>query len=142
MESAARSILNDWNSGKIKYCSQPPAPPLEGSDIHLSAAIVHEEAREFEVENFESMQNEILSKCNVQTEEVMQITSETPLEGNEIEDLNNVNLEDDNMNEEQNEEHSNQIIIEETKQNMRKRKLNTNNEKCRPDPTMALEGIY
>lgn len=64
VETAARSMLNDWNTGKIKYCSQPPEEEEEG---FVSAAIVSnsEDYREFEVENFEEMEAEILNASAV-----------------------------------------------------------------------------
>ncbi|XP_017471825.1 PREDICTED: guanine nucleotide-binding protein-like 3 homolog [Rhagoletis zephyria] len=77
--AAARSVINDWNSGKIKYCTQPPE--LEkGGDVHLSALIVHTTAREFDVDNFEAMETEILDRFDVKNEEVMKIISNEPTE--------------------------------------------------------------
>lgn len=46
MESAARTVLNDWNSGKIPYFSLPPAD----STVHLSAEIKSEWSAAFEWE--------------------------------------------------------------------------------------------
>ncbi|XP_054085550.1 guanine nucleotide-binding protein-like 3 homolog isoform X2 [Zeugodacus cucurbitae] len=77
--AAARSVLNDWNSGKIKYCTQPPETERR-EDIHVSASIVQSDAREFEVENFEAMESEILNNCFVKSEEVMEVTSNGPVE--------------------------------------------------------------
>lgn len=36
--TAARSLINDWNSGKIKYFSEPP----KSQDVHLSSSIITE----------------------------------------------------------------------------------------------------
>lgn len=77
--AAARSVLNDWNTGKIKYCTQPPEVP-ENTNVHISASIVHSEAREFDVDNFESMETDILSHCPDKSDDVMEITSTGPLE--------------------------------------------------------------
>ncbi|XP_017054187.1 guanine nucleotide-binding protein-like 3 homolog [Drosophila ficusphila] len=77
--AAARSVLNDWNTGKIKYCTQPPEVQ-EAQSVHISASIVHSEAREFDVENFESMETEILAHCAEKTDDIMEITSTGPLE--------------------------------------------------------------
>lgn len=76
VEAAARSLLNDWNTGKIKYCTQPPEVD---ASTHISAAIVSDDAREFEVENFEEMQTNVLSNFTVKTEEIMEIEGTGPV---------------------------------------------------------------
>lgn len=65
--AAARSVLNDWNSGRIKYFTHPPEEP-SASDTHLSATIVAGslEVREFEIENFEEMETEMLDKMGAE----------------------------------------------------------------------------
>ncbi|KAH8359106.1 hypothetical protein KR093_004289, partial [Drosophila rubida] len=78
--AAARSVLNDWNTGKIKYCTQPPEVVENTQNVHISASIVHAEAREFDVNNFESMETDILNHCAETSENVMEITSTGPLE--------------------------------------------------------------
>lgn len=75
---AARSLIQDWNrflknifyclicimfsifSGKIKYYTIPPEE--KQNEIHISAEIVTEHAREFDVDGFETMETEILNK--------------------------------------------------------------------------------
>lgn len=75
-EGAARSLLNDWNTGKIKYCTQPPE---ESSTAHISAAIVSDQAREFEIDNFDEMETDVLNKFDLKVEEVMELTSCGPV---------------------------------------------------------------
>lgn len=75
-EGAARSLLNDWNTGKIKYCTQPPETD---SAVHVSASIVSDETREFEIDNFDQMETEVLDKFNVKVDEVMEFTSSGPV---------------------------------------------------------------
>lgn len=83
--AAARSVLDDWNTGKIRYCTHPPE--TMDTDCHVSAEIVSAEAREFDVENFEQMETEILDSFGeVKKEEVMEITSTGPLKMQEVED--------------------------------------------------------
>ncbi|XP_017873297.1 PREDICTED: guanine nucleotide-binding protein-like 3 homolog [Drosophila arizonae] len=77
--AAARSVLNDWNTGKIKYCTQPPEVK-ENSNVHISASIVHADARDFDVDNFESMETDVLNQCPEKTDDIMEITSTGPLE--------------------------------------------------------------
>lgn len=76
--SAARGLLEDWNmyysllshsehliyislvfSGKIKYYTVPPE--IDESSAHISSTIISEEAKEFNIDEFESMETEILN---------------------------------------------------------------------------------
>ncbi|XP_059619428.1 guanine nucleotide-binding protein-like 3 homolog [Phlebotomus argentipes] len=83
--AAARSVLDDWNTGKIRYCTHPPENMQ--MDCHVSAAIVSSEAREFDVENFEQMETEMMDGFGVvKKEEVMEIVSSGPLKMQEVED--------------------------------------------------------
>ncbi|XP_017890674.1 guanine nucleotide-binding protein-like 3 homolog [Ceratina calcarata] len=47
MTAAARSILEDWNSGKIRYYTVPPEQP----ECHVSAEIVSQISKEFDIDN-------------------------------------------------------------------------------------------
>ncbi|XP_055300718.1 guanine nucleotide-binding protein-like 3 homolog [Sitodiplosis mosellana] len=76
-EGAARSLLNDWNTGKIKYCTQPPETD---SSVHISASIVSDEAREFDIDNLEQMETDVLNHFTVKVEEVMEVTSSGPVQ--------------------------------------------------------------
>lgn len=72
--AAARSLLNDWNTGKIKYCTQPP---VDSNDVHISASIVKcNDAREFDIDNFHEMETDILNKFDNQNkDDIMMIES-------------------------------------------------------------------
>ncbi|XP_017784584.1 PREDICTED: guanine nucleotide-binding protein-like 3 homolog [Nicrophorus vespilloides] len=59
MVAAARGLLEDWNNGKIKYYT---IPPEEEPNVHISAAIVKQVAKEFNVDEFEVMETEMLGK--------------------------------------------------------------------------------
>lgn len=54
--AAARSILEDWNSGKIKYHTVPP----EQVNTQISAEIVNEVAKEFDIESFVAEEKMVL----------------------------------------------------------------------------------
>lgn len=82
-EGAARSLLNDWNTGKIKYCTQPPESE---SNVHISASIVSAEAREFEIDNFDQMETDVLNNFTVKVEDAMEITSSGPVHMQETPD--------------------------------------------------------
>jgi len=53
---AARLVLNDWNSGKIKYFTHPPETKDESCEI--SAEIVTEFAKEFKLDDLDKMDAE------------------------------------------------------------------------------------
>lgn len=55
---AARSLIDDWNRGKIAYYTLPPEE--SNKDVHVSAKIVSEIAKEFDIETFEAMESETL----------------------------------------------------------------------------------
>ncbi|CAD1474770.1 unnamed protein product, partial [Heterotrigona itama] len=54
--AAARSILEDWNSGKIRYYTVPP----EESNCHVSAEIVNQISKEFDIESFAGQEKMML----------------------------------------------------------------------------------
>lgn len=56
--AAARSVLNDWNSGRIKYFTHPP----EVQETHVSAKIISggDEAKEFDLEKLLEMETEMM----------------------------------------------------------------------------------
>lgn len=85
--AAARGILNDWNTGKIKYCTQPPEEDISNT-THISAEIVKSEIREFEIDNFEEMETEIIDKFDFKGEEVMEIASTGPVPMKTVESSN------------------------------------------------------
>lgn len=132
-EGAARSLLNDWNTGKIKYCTQPPEVE---SNVHISASIVSDDAREFEIENFEQMETDVLNNFTVKVEDAMEVTSAGPVHMEQDPDQLNApiahiienNPVDDDMNA--------SVGTEASKQ---KRCRKETNKKI--DPQMLLEGL-
>nr|XP_036674686.1 guanine nucleotide-binding protein-like 3 homolog [Drosophila suzukii] len=125
--AAARSVLNDWNTGKIKYCTQPPEVQ-EAQSVHLSASIVHSEAREFDVENLESMETEILEHCAVKTDDIMEIACTGPLEIRQPREEESP-AESLNAN----------VVIDEKEKPAKGRKRKLDEEKEKVDPSLLLE---
>lgn len=132
--AAARSILSDWNSGKIKYCTHPPKN--EQNQVHISASIVHEGAKEFDVNNFDiAMETDILNNFHVKPDEVMELATGVPVDLAENSD-------------EKAEISSSKVILEEeiaiTRKVDRKSsggRLNVKEFNAKTDPTMQLTGI-
>lgn len=54
--AAARSIIEDWNSGKIRYYTVPP----EQANCHVSAEIVNTMVKEFDLANFAAEEKMVL----------------------------------------------------------------------------------
>ncbi|EFA10479.1 guanine nucleotide-binding protein-like 3 homolog [Tribolium castaneum] len=57
--AAARGLLEDWNSGKIKYYT---VPPEDEGQVHVSSAIVTEVAKEFDLDSLETMEVDTLDQ--------------------------------------------------------------------------------
>ncbi|XP_060522109.1 guanine nucleotide-binding protein-like 3 homolog [Cylas formicarius] len=57
--AAARALLEDWNNGKIRYYTLPPERSPEGDG---SYAIVSELGKEFDLDNLEVMEVDVLNK--------------------------------------------------------------------------------
>ncbi|XP_075232575.1 nucleostemin 1 isoform X2 [Lycorma delicatula] len=73
IESSARSMIEDWNQGKIRYYTEPPE---EKENIHISSAIVEQEAAEFDLDKaqYETMEIEVLDSLqNVQSEDKIEL---------------------------------------------------------------------
>jgi len=56
--AAARGLVEDWNSGKIPYYTVPP----EEQEDQTSYKIVSEVGKEFDLDNFEMMESDVLDK--------------------------------------------------------------------------------
>ncbi|XP_058801452.1 guanine nucleotide-binding protein-like 3 homolog [Phymastichus coffea] len=78
--AAARGILNDWNSGKIRYYTVPP----EDRSCHVSASIVDSVLKEFDIENFATEEKKILDEIAMDNSETeinpLKIESTGPVE--------------------------------------------------------------
>lgn len=59
-KAAARSLIHDWNTGKIKYFTHPPEQ--HDADVHLDAAIITTQVKEFGLEEFESDAGKLLDR--------------------------------------------------------------------------------
>lgn len=127
-EGAARSLLNDWNTGKIKYCTQPPESE---ANVHISASIVSEEAREFEIDNFDQMESDVLNNFTVKVEDAMEITSSGPVHMQEDGAISSAHIIEDNADED--------MADSEDEQPKTKRGRKETSKKV--DPVMLLEGM-
>lgn len=80
VRSAARSVIHDWNIGKIKYLTHPPVD--NSMDIHLSASIVTTEKKELEIDNLEELEKSFMSQLDEHydfTEQTMEVDTKGPV---------------------------------------------------------------
>ncbi|XP_030758665.1 guanine nucleotide-binding protein-like 3 homolog [Sitophilus oryzae] len=126
LAAAARSLLEDWNSGKISYYTVPPE--AESDSVYK---IVSEVGKEFDIDNFETMETEMLDKIqsesSVQKSKFITLDSLGPVDAVEDmeEDIDSNDLLNKNINV-KNKEKTKQV-----KENTREKKV---------DPEMLLEG--
>ncbi|XP_022115488.2 guanine nucleotide-binding protein-like 3 homolog [Pieris rapae] len=77
-EAAARILLNDWNTGKVRYFTEPPE--ILDSEVHVDAKIVSTLAQEFDINSFEAMETEAINSLNVPVADgAIKITSTGPV---------------------------------------------------------------
>ncbi|XP_026490103.2 guanine nucleotide-binding protein-like 3 homolog [Vanessa tameamea] len=81
-EAAARILLNDWNTGKVRYYTEPPETPE--SEIHVDAKIVSTLSQDFDVNAFEAMEAETIDTLGATNADgAIKITSTGPVKAAE-----------------------------------------------------------
>lgn len=108
VRSAARSVIHDWNIGKIKYCTHPPVD--NALDVHLGASIVTTEQKELQIDDLKELEKNFMNQLDEHyklEEEVMDVETKGPVsmksdkrkkdfgEGDIIEDDEEVNVKAD-----------------------------------------------
>lgn len=67
MDNAARSVLQDWNSGRIPYFTAPPQESL-GTASHISSSIVSEWSKEFSLDDIVAVEGKELETIRSKSE--------------------------------------------------------------------------
>ena len=67
MENAARSVLQDWNSGRIPYFTAPPKESLATAS-HVSTSIVSEWSKEFSLDDVIAVEGKDLESIRSKSE--------------------------------------------------------------------------
>ncbi|XP_044272273.1 guanine nucleotide-binding protein-like 3 homolog [Tribolium madens] len=122
--AAARGLLEDWNSGKIKYYTLPPE---DEGQVHVSSAFVTEVAKEFDLDSLETMEVDTLDKIEKEgaSKGAFVLESLGPVEiVEEMETESNSNLLSDKINVE----------------SKKSKKKSGKTEAKKVDPEMELEG--
>ncbi|XP_019541881.3 guanine nucleotide-binding protein-like 3 homolog [Aedes albopictus] len=152
-KKAARTLIEDWNCGKIKYCTHPPE---DGSEVHVSAQLVSSDAPEFNLESFDNVlkaldtEYEESFKMKDKDGEEMAVISKDEILTMELDSQGPVNMElsqDDQKNKALEKLISSGRIIESDAEGQtvkgKKRKVNDYAEeekKFRKDPMFQLDG--
>ena len=125
-DMAARIVLTDWNSGKIKYFTHPP----EQQKTESTSQIVQEFSKDFSLDDLESVERmEISNLPAVRPSEIV------PIEGGEIIDkAEQMDLMD---MEEENDEN---ILPSNVEVFAKKSKKGSNENKEKEDPLFMIEG--
>ncbi|KAL0840084.1 hypothetical protein ABMA28_015403 [Loxostege sticticalis] len=124
-EAAARILLNDWNTGKVRYFTEPPETP--DSEVHVDAKIVSAAAQEFDINAFEAMETEVMDQFNSNALDIepIKITSTGPV------------TMDDGM---QVDEDESSILPKSLNIRSKLDKNNKSTERTKSDPEMLIEG--
>ncbi|CAH0626787.1 unnamed protein product [Chrysodeixis includens] len=126
-EAAAKILLNDWNTGKVRYFTLPPETPE--SEVHVDAKIVSTIAAEFDINSFEAMETEAMDELAAHDTGVegVKITSTGPVKA-ALEDDMQVDGEDASLL-------PNSLTIR-----TKLEKAVKPREKAKADPEMLIEG--
>jgi len=89
-DAAARTVLNDWNSGRIKYFTHPP----ESVAADISSEIVTEFAAEFSLDDLAKVEEDDMDTLpNVRPSEVVEVATGKILDkAKDIEDKENMEV--------------------------------------------------
>ena len=127
---AARMVLNDWNTGKIKYFTHPPEQKTESS-----STIVQQFSKDFSIDDLETVERmEFNNLPNVRPSEIVQI------EGGAIVDKAESVEEDMEDDEEENDENILPSNIEVFAKKTKKKQSRENEPREKEDPLFMIEG--
>lgn len=117
LKQAAKTVLQDWNSGKIPYCTVPPKTP----NVHISSEIVSSWSKEFDIESILQQEASIISTLPEMSEEdFMTIESK-----NAVSDLNYLRDEDEESEDSMDEKESEDEMEDENKKSTVTKKKKT-----------------
>lgn len=105
-EAAARKLLHDWNSGTIKYYTQPP----ETSTAQVGASLTQELSAEFDLASLENDEVSLMKELPIhRPSKVMKISSLGPV--TEVMDVANQDPESDMEEDEDNQENEDDAVL-------------------------------
>jgi nuclear GTP-binding protein len=129
-DTAARIVLGDWNSGKIKYCTHPPETAAATEE---ASAIVAEFAREFSMEELERSE-----KMDLQNLPLVRPSEMVDVEASQINDKA-AEMEEDEM-EVENDENILPANLEVFAKKGKRQEREFEKKKEKEDPLFKIEG--
>lgn len=75
VNAAAKYILHDWNSGRLRYYTHPPETTKPTDQFHVSSEVVDEFSKEFDIDALLEEQNEIVASLPMETSTVEETES-------------------------------------------------------------------
>lgn len=94
LHSAAVSVLQDWNKGRIAYYTVPPVQP----QYHISTEIVQSWSKEFKLDDLISTEEAMLDQMDLESPAGAKFVPITP--GQNEEDLDAIPIEEENEDDE------------------------------------------
>lgn len=143
VRSAARSLIQDWNTGKIKYCTQPPKD--NSMDVHLSASIVANtsDRKEFNIDNLDDFMTQLNEHYEIkENDTVMEVDSKGPV-AMKTSKKSKESFGDADIIENDDDDDEPEEVMETDKNKKKKRKANDDDyqtKKIKKDPVFKLEG--
>lgn len=95
VDAAARSVLMDWNTGKIPYCTAPPvSEEMETGDAGpMESELVGELSKEFSIDAL--MEKKDLEQCGAMTDVVMMEAQENDDDDDDDDEMDDEDGDDD-----------------------------------------------
>jgi len=87
IQAAGKSVLQDWNSGKIPFYTIPP----KKKDVHISAEIVSDWSKAFDIGSIGQAEDAMLNNLSRNSENMMEMeagTADTFQDEDEVDEMN------------------------------------------------------
>ncbi|XP_054266407.1 guanine nucleotide-binding protein-like 3 homolog [Macrosteles quadrilineatus] len=114
INGAARGLIEDWNRGKIRYYTEPP----EDSACQVSAEVVQQMAKEFDLETYCQMETDMLQELPESFPQCkpMPVASAGPVDAAEVEEMEQDKAPSSDML-------ADNVVVDEVKEYSKKQKI-------------------
>ncbi|CAI2340849.1 unnamed protein product [Caenorhabditis sp. 36 PRJEB53466] len=86
LNAAAKRVLNDWNTGKLRYYTHPPEQGSSKDEIVVPAEVVSQFSKEFDIDAIADEQNQIVEGLPMESDIIVPHNSDEE-EGDEDEEM-------------------------------------------------------
>ncbi|CAL2031602.1 CBN-NST-1 protein [Caenorhabditis brenneri] len=87
MNAAAKRVLNDWNTGKLRYYTHPPEQGSEKDVVSVPAEVVSQFSKEFDIDAIADDQNQIIEGLPMESDIIAPQNSEEEDEDDDDEQM-------------------------------------------------------